>query len=406
MALSWGTAMTSAGSLGVAPRSDWARWVDDGRLPRSGDGSGFGVDFATDLQLLADHGLTSLRWGLDWARLEQFPGKWDRDAADVVTEILRAARAAGVEVWAVLHEGPLPGWFSEDQRGFADDKGLGVTWPRHVDRVAEAFGDLVAGWVPVLDPFTRAAEGHLWGTRPPGRTDPETFTGTFRELHLAGLAAWRLLASGEPPVAACLDVAPVSAGVTSREPDERSEAQRRARVLDRLRWGVGVQALADGVLSVPGRGEVEIDGLAGAYDVVGFTYRGGVTVYADGSTGPYPADAPVAADGRAPWPEELGVVIRRLADELPGRRLALLGTGVTADEDDWRADVIGASAMEVDRAVGDGVPIDLAFWESGIDGWTPETGLDIPDGIVDRARHPRPSAAVLAAAAERARLRT
>ena len=64
--------MTAVGSLGVAPRSDWAGWVDDERLPPSLDGSGFGVDFASDLQLLADQGLRQLRWGLDWARLEPF----------------------------------------------------------------------------------------------------------------------------------------------------------------------------------------------------------------------------------------------------------------------------------------------------------------------------------------------
>jgi beta-glucosidase len=396
--------MTATQSLGIGPRSDWARWEADRRLPASADGSGFGVDFRTDLELLADLGLTTLRWGLDWSRLEPFPGRWDTDAADLVTEVLRAARAAGVDVWVVLHEGPLPGWFSEDERGFGDETGLRRTWPRHVDRVAEAFGDLVAGWVPVLDPFTRAAESRLHGTRPPGLTDPERFADHLRELHLAGVEAWRLLRSGEPPVAVCLDVAPVHAGVRSREPDEREAAQGRAALLDRLRWGIGTKALTDGLLSVPGRGEVEIPGLAGAYDLVGFTYRGGVTAYADGTTAPYPADAPVAADGHAPWPEDVGVVARRLADELPGRRLALLGTGLTAVEDDWRAEVIGGTATQVESAVDDGVPLELALWESGIDGWGPVTGFDVPDGVIDRARHPRPSADVLAFAARRAKL--
>jgi beta-glucosidase len=393
--------MTAAGSLGVAPRSDWSRWVDTGRLPQSADGSGFGVDFASDLALLAEHGLTSLRWTLDWSRLEPVPGRWDGDAADLVTEVLRAARVAGVEVWAVLHDGPLPGWFAEDEGGFGDERGLRRTWPRHVDRVAESFGDLVAGWVPVLDPYTRAAEGSLWGTRPPGLQDPEQFVDALRDLHLASHEAMRLLRSGEPAVAACLDAAPVHAGVRSREPDERDEAVRRARRVEQLRWGVWTRALRDGLLSVPGRGEVEIEGLAGGYDVVGVTYRGGVTVYADGSTGPYPADAPVAGDGRAPWPEDLGVVVRRLHDELPGRELALLGTGLTAVEDDWRAETIAGTALEVERAVSDGVPLTMAIWESGFDGWTPERGFEVPDGVIDRARHPRPSAAVLAAAAAR-----
>ena len=400
----WGTAWTAPASLGVAPRSDWARAVADGRLPWSGDGAGFGVDFATDLTLLADHGLTSMRWTVDWCRLEPSPGRWDADAADLVAEVLRAARRVGVEVWAVLHDGPLPGWFADDEGGLLDDTGRRRTWPRHVDRVAEAFGDLVAGWVPVLDPFTQASQGWLVGSRPPGRTDPGAFVDALRALHLASHEAWRLLRSGEPPVVAGLDVAPVHAGVTSREPDEREEARRRAGLLERLRWDLWRRALVDGVVSVPGRADVELEGLAGGYDLVGFTYRGALTVYADGSTGPYPADAVPAADGRAPWPEGLGVTARRLADELPGRPLALLGTGLTATEDDRRTEVLRASAAELERAVDDGVPLRLALWETGIDGWTPECGLDVPTGVFDRSRQPRPSASELAALARRARL--
>jgi beta-glucosidase len=395
----WGTAATATGSLGVAPRSDWSRWEADGRLPRSLDGSGFGVDFATDLVLLAELGLTTLRWTLDWARLEPRGGRWDSHAVDTATEILRAARRAGVDVWVVLHEGPLPGWFAEDEGGFGTAEGRGRTWPRHVDRVAETFGDDVAGWVPVLDPFTLASDGFLHGRRPPGRRDEGAFLDALDHLHRVSLEAWRLLRSGGPPVAACLDVAPVHAGTRTRHPSEREVAREQAAELDHLRTGIWTRALVEGLLSIPGRGEVEVPGLAGAYDLVGFTYRGGVSTYADGTTGPYPADAVVAADGHAPWTEGLGVTARRLAEALPGRRLALLGTGLVGAEDDWRTEVIAGTAGEVGRAVADGVPLEMALWETGIDGWGPETGFEVPDGVIDRARHPRPSAATLAAAA-------
>ena len=395
----WGVAATASGSLGVAPRSDWGRWVADGRLPASGDGNGFGVEFASDLALLAEIGVRSLRWTIDWSRLEPHPRRWDSGAADQVTEVLRSARSVGIDVWAVLHEGPLPGWFADDERGFADRAGRGGTWPRHVDRVAETFGDLVAGWVPVLDPYRIAAESHLEGRRPPGRTDETTFTDTLRDLHLASHEAMRLLRSGDPLVACCIDAAPAHAGVHTRQPDERDAARSRAATVDRLRRGTWVRALRDGVVSVPGRAEVEVDGLAGGYDVVGVTYRGAVTVFADGSAGPYPADAPVAADGRAPWAEGLGEVLRGLADDLPERRLALLGTGLTDRADEWRDELLHDTGAQLRAAVADGVPITDAFWESGIDGWTPECGLTVPDGVVSRARERRPSAEALRAMA-------
>lgn len=391
----WGVASTATGSAGIAPRSDWSTWVGDGRLPDSGAGSGFDVDFADDLALLAENGIGSMRWTIDWARLEPHQGRWDTDAVDHVIEVLRAARANGISVWAVLHDGPLPGWFTDDQRGWDDDDALRLTWPRHVDRVAETFGDLVDAWVPVLDPYTRALEGNLVATRPPGRHDPEKFVETLRSLHLATAEAWRLLRSGDPKVVCCIDTCPPEPAVKSREPDEREAARERSISVDRIRFGSWMRTLRDGVVSIPGLAEIEIDGLAGGYDIVGFTYRGAQSLFADGTIGPYPIDATVGADGRAPWTEGLGLTVRRLADELPGREFALLGTGLVAQEDDWRSEIVERSVDEIRQASDDGITITDAFWESGIDGWTPECGLTVPDGLIDRSRNPRPSLAML-----------
>mgnify|MGYP006276894639 CR=1 FL=1 len=391
----WGVAATGSGSLGVAPRSDWARWIERGELPPSGDGSGFGVDFASDLELFAESGITRLRWTIDWARLEPVQGRPDADAWDLTREILRAARRVGIEVWAVLMDGPLPGWFADDQRGWRDRDGVVRTWPRHVDRIAEEFGDLIGAWIPVLDPHTWATNGFARGTRPPGIVDEEEFLTALRNVHLASNEARRLLTSGDAPVVCCIDHSPAHVGVRSREPDERDAARALVDRHERLQLGVWVRALNDGVLSIPDLGEVEIDGLAGGYDTIGLTWRGARTLFADGTRGPYPADATRAADGRAPWTEGLGVAVRRLADAFPRRTLALLGTGLVAAEDDWRSEVIDRSVAELDAATVDGVRIDAAFWESGIDGWTPACGLAVPDGVFDRSRHPRPSAAAL-----------
>ena len=388
----WGAAASAESTLGIAPRGDWSLWEADGRLPRSGEGSGFGTDFGADLEQQAELGLRTLRWTIDWARIEPREGRWDTGFVDFVTEVLRAARAAGVEVWAVLHDGALPGWFADDQRGLDDDIGLHRVWPRHVDRIAETFGDLVSAWVPVLDPYRITEQSRALGTRPPGLTSEKAFLDHLLTLHLASYEALRLLRSGDAPVVCCIDTEPTIAGVRSREPDERAAAIERANRIDRMRVGSWFRALQDGVISIPGRAERELEGLAGGYDTVGFTYRGARSVYADGTDGPYPADTTTAADGSSPWPEGLGITLRRLAEELPGRPLALLGTGIIAHEDTRRTELVHDTQTQLEAACDDGVPLTHAFWETAIDGWTPQCGSEVATGLIDANRDPRPSA--------------
>ena len=170
----WGVTDSSLSVEGAAPAADWSRWERDGRVPVSGDGAGFASDYDDDLHLAAALGFLDVRITVEWARLEPSLGKVDTAALESIREILTAARHAGLRPWATLVHSTLPGWFADDERGFADPSSRGGWWARHVDRTAEALEDLVAGWVPIEDPIGLALRGHLLGIRPPGRSDPET----------------------------------------------------------------------------------------------------------------------------------------------------------------------------------------------------------------------------------------
>lgn len=196
----WGTAAAATQCEGAAPRSDWAGWEAEGRAPSSGDGNGFRTRYADDFALLADHGITHHRLTVEWARLEPYPGRWDDDEAAHLRRVLVAARAVEVEVWACLLHGTAPGWFTDDQRGWLDDKAV-LTWARHVDRVAEAVGDLVAGWVPVHEPELAAQLGYGDGTFPPGRHRDDDHHDARATLLAAEAEAARLLRTGASPVA-------------------------------------------------------------------------------------------------------------------------------------------------------------------------------------------------------------
>ena len=382
----WGTAASSTQAEGAAPRSDWARWEALGKAPPSRDGNGFATNYGADFQLLAEYGLTHHRLSIEWARIEPYEGKRDSDAIDHYTDILRAARDAGVQPWVCLHHFTLPGWFSDDMSGFLDERGRSYYWARHVDFVAETFGDLVFGWKPINEPVAYAGAGWLLGTHPPGRTDVGAFLEALEAVHLANFEAWRLLSSGDRPVATIQSLSPLYPA------DASPETVGALSTVDEVVWGSWIRALRDGVLQVPGRPPIERDDFVGAFDLIGFSYYSAQTVHADLSMTAYPADARLSPLGYAPWSEGLRLCLDRLADELPGRDLLVCEHGVGTDDDGWRCEILRESLRLAQGAIDDGLPLRGFFHWTGIDNYEWLHGYDVQFGLFDRDRNPRGSA--------------
>lgn len=390
----WGTAASSTQTEGAAPRADWYRWERDGHAPRSGDGNGFTTNYADDFALLAEHGLTHHRLSLEWARIEPAEGKHDNDAIDRYRDMLRSARDAGISVWACLHHFTLPGWFSEDMKGFLDERGRSYYWARHVDFVGATFGDLVHGWKPVNEPLAYAAGGWLLGATPPGRTDPVRFFEALEATHLANHEAWRLLRSGAPPVATVHNLSPLFPA------DNRPETRAAVQLADDVYWGCWIRALTDGVLQVPGRAPIENEQFAEAFDLIGFSYYAARAVAADHAEGHYPPDADrLNPLGDAPFPEGLRLCLDRLADELPGRELlvAECGWGTDAErpqDDEWRVEYLAECLRLTEQAVDDGLPLRGFFHWTAVDNYEWTHGYTAQFGLFDHDRNPKPSASL------------
>ena len=141
--------------------------------------------------------------------------------------------------------------------------------------------------------------------------------------------------------------------------------------------------------------------MAGSFDYIGFSYYNALSVHADLTTGPYPADARVGPMGYAPWPEGLGIVLRRLADELPDRKLLICECGFGTDDDDWRSELLKASLEETRRAVHDGVDVRGFFHWTAVDNYEWLEGFDVKFGLFDHDRRPKPSAELARAWASR-----
>ncbi len=379
----WGTTSSSVGCEGVAPTADWSAWERDARAPRSADGNGWGTNFRDDTQVLATLGTNAVRVTIEWARLEPRAGQVDTDRVAHEREVLKACRDAGLQPWVTLQNGSLPGWFHDDEGGFRDDRARGYFWPRHVDRCAEWFEDLAAGWVPVEDPIGWATRGYLLGTRPPGRRNPDDAREAIIGALEANQAAWKLLRGGAAPVMAVLGLTTVRAA--------SADARAEARHWDTVLWNTFLRARREGLLDVPGGPSLERFDMAGAFDRIGVAYRPPLLVADDGTLGPYPATARADATGFAPNTEELGEVVRRLAELAPGTPLVVAADGVATTHDDWREEQLRATVRELGRAVADGVPVAGYFHDTGIDGYEWTLGFGAPRGLIGRDRNLKPS---------------
>lgn len=364
-----GAATSSLHAEGAAPASDWGGWEAAGWVPASGDGNGFATRHAEDAALLAGHGLGALRIGLEWARLEPRPSDRGLDADEVTRyrRILASIRAAGLEAWACLAHTSLPGWFSEDERGFLDERMARRVWPRHVDRVAEAFGDLVDGWVTFHEPVRHALDAWLHGSLPPARRDPDDLRRGLRLLLAADAEAARLLhvpGGGGAPVATCRWLPPVHAL------DATPEARQAAAAADELIW----------------RSWRDHDEPS---SWLGVSCSHGIGVGPDGSFHPWPRGAAPGPAGWAPWPGAVAEALHRIADEHPGRPVVVLtGASDAGTDDERRRTTLRGLDDAVREAVADGVDVRRLHWWSAIDGYEGWSGFEVRSGLFDRDRNP------------------
>ncbi|HEY1738044.1 MAG TPA: family 1 glycosylhydrolase [Acidimicrobiia bacterium] len=383
----WGTGASSTQCEGAAPESDWIHWERTGHAPPSNDGNGFAARHADDFRTYASLGLRHHRLSIEWARIEPQEGARDAAAVAHYRGMLEAARDAGVVPWICLHHFTLPRWFAE-RGGFLVERNRTEHWARHVDFMAETFGDLAGGWKPVNETNYYAHVAYRGGGWPPGHDDREEAAVADEAIHLANAeAAVRLRQTGAP-VASIFGLSPIVA---------TDDGDATSKLADRIyasAWAPGIELFRDGVLRIRGREPVNRPDLAGAFDLIGFSYYSAMGVAA-GRITRYPLDAPVSPLGYAIWADGLGLALDRLHAELPNTPLLVAEYGIGTDDDDERAAYLLRGLEVTHDAIARGVDVRGFFHWTAVDNYEWLHGYDVKFGIIDRDRNVRPSAAVL-----------
>ncbi len=383
----WGSAASATQCEGASPASDWWDWERSGHAPLSGDGNGFALRYAEDFALLAGLGLHHHRLTIDWARVEPEPGRHDPAAISHYRDILTAALDAGVQPWLCLHHFTLPRWFA-DEGGFLAAANRTGGWARHVEFIAETFGDLARGWQPVNETNYYAFAAYLGGGWPPGRNDLADCAQVSQAMQLATAeAAVRLRQTGAP-VASVFGLSGIKAL------DETPRTTRLAGLLNDLNWRAGLDLFRDGVLRIPGLEPAERADLAGSFDLIGFSFYA-TNGIREGTLVPYPADAPVSPLGYAIWADGLAAVLDRLHDIVPGTPLLVAEYGIGTSDDSQRAAYLQRGLQVTNEAIARGIDVRGFFHWTAADNYEWLHGYDVQFGLIDRDRNIRPSAQVL-----------
>ena len=383
----WGTGASSTQSEGAAPHSDWIEWEQSGHAPHSQNGNGFGTRYAEDFALLRDLGLVHYRLSIEWARIEPKQGVHDQEAIRHYREMLIAANSAGIQPWVCLHHFTLPKWFA-NLGGFLVDENRTSHWQRHVDFIANTFGDLVFGWQPVNETNYYPAAAYLGRGWSPGHNDIEEYRTVSQQMHLATAeAAVRLKQTGKP-------VASIFGLSTLELLDDEPATLEFANRFYNANWNAGIGLFRDGVLRFANREPIARPDLQGSFDLIGFSYYSAHGVR-NGHIVPYPESNNPSPLGYSIWPEGLGLVLDRLHAELPNTPLLIAEYGIGTSDDSIRADYLRAGLDIAHDAIQRGIDIRGLFHWTAVDNYEWLHGFDLQFGIINTDRTIKPSAKLL-----------
>ena len=383
----WGTGASSTQCEGAAPHSDWIEWERADNAPASLNGNDFGTRYAEDFALLNELGLTHHRLSIEWARIEPSEGVYDQHAIRHYRDMLIAAHSAGIQPWVCLHHFTLPKWFA-NLGGFLVDNNRVTYWTRHVDFVANTFGDLVFGWQPVNETNYYPAATYLGRGWSPGHNDIEEYRTVSQQMNLATAeAAVRLKQTGKP-------VASIFGLSTLELLDNSPATNEFATRFYNANWNAGIGLFRDGVLNFAGRDPIVRPDLQGSFDLFGFSYYCAHGVR-NGHIVPYPETNNPSPLGYSVWPDGLGLVLNRLHAELPDTPLLIAEYGIGTNDDSLRTEYLRAGLDITHDAIQRGIDIRGLFHWTAVDNYEWLHGFDLQFGLIGVDREIKSSAKLL-----------
>jgi beta-glucosidase len=377
----WGAATSAHQVEGGDEASDWAAWE---RLPQTtcAEPAGAACDhlnrYPDDIRLLADLGLNSYRFSVEWSRIEPEPGRFDDRWLAHYRQMCATCREHGLLPIVTLHHFTNPAWVAE--QGGWEAEATAQHFGRFAGCVLGVLGDLIGVLVTINEPNIVALLGYEEALFPPGKRDRAArlrATETFIAAHRLAVAAAR---EQRPRLPVGLALAMADWQALPGGEAERDEWRR-------LREDVFLDATGDD-------------------DFVG------VNTYTRHRIGPggwigTEEGVELTVMGYEFWPEAVGATLRRAWDYTGGKTLIVTESGIGTDDDARRIAYIDRAVASMRAAIEDGLDVRGFLYWSALDNFEWHIGYSARFGLieVDRAtqeRRLKPSAARLGAIARTA----
>jgi beta-glucosidase len=362
---------------------------------------------AEDIGLMAEIGLQAYRFSIAWPRIQPLGrGSPNPAGIDFYDRLVDGLLEHGIQPCATLYHWDLPqaledagGWLSRDTVArFAD----------YASICYEAFGDRIATWFTVNEPWVAATLGYRLGIHAPGRQDLGLAVRASHHLLLAHGAAVRRFneRSGRGRIGIVLSISPTypaTAAEADRAAAYGSDGYTNRWFLDPVLTGTYPSDILDlfarlGV-SLDAIGPEDAALIGERSDLLGINYYTRRVVSAGTSDGGLPwtvlppaADVPHTDTGWEITPQCLTDLLIRIGREHPGIPLLVTENGaVFLDSpvptgripDTGRIAYLRGHIAAVLAAIDEGVPVEGYFYWSLLDNFEWAEGFRSRFGLVD-----------------------
>jgi beta-glucosidase len=358
----WGAATAAHQVEGDNTNSDWWAWEHRTGSPvpePSGRACEHYTRYAADVAILADLGLNTYRYSIEWARVEPSEGIFDDTQLDHYVRMTDAVRAAGITPMLTLHHFTLPQWFAARGGWLAPD--AADRFGRFCERVVQRLGDRVTWWCTLNEPGNVAVGGYLgvfgW---PPGSRDLDSFRRATAGLVRAHRRALDVVKTAVP-------TARVGATHGMQEWDSNRAGRAPMRQARRMFEDVFLEAAADddfvGVQTytrVPVDLPVLVGPAAWLVSEVGpirSLLLPGIMRRSYGSMRRSSDGTRRTEMGYEFRPEAIAATLRRAAELLPGKDLVVTEHGIATYDDAERVEFIRRGLASVAEVMAEGLPV-------------------------------------------------